>query len=39
MLISALGKYDINELNSEDVVALDPNLARALNIKYIYELF
>jgi hypothetical protein len=39
MIISSLGKYNINDLNSEDVVALNRDLARMLKIKYIYDMF
>ncbi len=38
MLISALGKYDIHEVDSEDVASLDINIARALEIKWAFEL-
>jgi hypothetical protein len=39
MIISSLGKYNINDLNSEDIIALNRDLARMLKIKYIYDMF
>jgi len=36
MLVSALGKYDINELSDEDMAALDKDVAKMLGIQYVY---
>ncbi len=37
MLVSALGKYDIHEISDEDVASLDINIARALGIRWIFD--
>ncbi|ADY01485.1 ferredoxin-dependent glutamate synthase [Vulcanisaeta moutnovskia 768-28] len=37
MLISALGKYGIKEVNTEDVAALDRDVAEMLGISYVYS--
>lgn len=36
-LVSSMGKYDIKELDSSDVQALDMKVARMFGIKYLYD--
>ncbi len=37
MLTSALGKYDVREISSEDVASLDKDVATMLGILYVYS--
>jgi glutamate synthase domain-containing protein 2 len=37
MLTSALGKYDVREISSEDVASLDKDVAAMLGILYVYS--
>ncbi len=37
MLVSALGKYDIREVNTEDVAAIDRDIAEMFGIPYVYS--
>ncbi|ADN49757.1 glutamate synthase-related protein [Vulcanisaeta distributa] len=37
MLVSALGKYDIREVNTEDVAAIDRGIAEMFGIPYVYS--
>jgi hypothetical protein len=37
MLTSALGKYDVGEISSEDVASLDKDVAAMLGIPYVYS--
>ena len=37
MLMSALGKYDVGEISSEDVASLDKDVAAMLGILYVYS--
>ena len=37
MLVSALGKYDIKEVSTEDIAALDKDVAEMFGIPYVYS--
>ncbi len=37
MLVSALGKYDIKEVSTEDVAAIDKDIAEMFGIQYVYS--
>jgi isopentenyl diphosphate isomerase/L-lactate dehydrogenase-like FMN-dependent dehydrogenase len=37
MLVSALGKYELQDLGTEDIGALDKELAEMFSIEYIYN--
>ncbi|WP_243681539.1 hypothetical protein [Vulcanisaeta souniana] len=37
MLVSALGKYDIKEVGTEDIAAIDKDIAEMFGVPYVYS--